>query len=85
MAAEFCLSVYVSYFKGTLKYRQILRHGTDGFTSPPKEVVIRIFIALKTTSPSMGFEPMNLGANGKNNNHYITENNLKINNSAFGT
>jgi hypothetical protein len=24
-----------------------LRHGTDGFTSPPKEVVLRIFITLK--------------------------------------
>jgi hypothetical protein len=24
-----------------------LRHGTDGFTSPPKEVVLRIFFALK--------------------------------------
>jgi hypothetical protein len=25
-----------------------LRHGTDGFTSPPKEGVLRIFFALKT-------------------------------------
>ena len=24
-----------------------LRHGTDGFTSPPKEGVLRIFFALK--------------------------------------
>jgi hypothetical protein len=23
-----------------------LRHGADGFTSPPKELVLRIFIAL---------------------------------------
>jgi hypothetical protein len=29
-----------------------LRHGTDGFTSPPKEVVLRIFITLKNPSPS---------------------------------
>jgi hypothetical protein len=28
-----------------LTCRKNLRHGTDGFTSPPKEVVIRIFIA----------------------------------------
>jgi hypothetical protein len=25
-------------------------HGTDGFTSPPKEVVLRIFITLKNPS-----------------------------------
>jgi hypothetical protein len=24
-----------------------LRHGTDGFTSPPKEGALRIFLALK--------------------------------------
>jgi hypothetical protein len=35
----------------------ILRHGTDDFTSPAKEVVLRIFIALKTSSPSAGSEP----------------------------
>jgi hypothetical protein len=33
-----------------------LRHGTDGFTSPPKEVVLRIFITLKNPSPSVGIE-----------------------------
>jgi hypothetical protein len=31
-----------------------LRHGTDGFTSPPKEVVLRIFHTLKTPSASAG-------------------------------
>jgi hypothetical protein len=34
-----------------------LRHGTDGFTSPPKEVVLRIFITLKNPSISVGIEP----------------------------
>ena len=34
-----------------------LRHGTDGFTSPPKEGVLRIF--------SAGFEPANLGNKGQ--------------------
>jgi hypothetical protein len=33
-----------------------LRHGTDGFTSPPKEGVLRIF-ALKKPTASAGFEP----------------------------
>jgi hypothetical protein len=30
-----------------LTCRKILRHGTSGFTSHPKESVLRIFIALK--------------------------------------
>jgi hypothetical protein len=38
-----------------------LRHGNDGFTSPPKEVVLRIFITLKNPSTSVGIEPANLG------------------------
>ena len=33
-----------------------LRHGTDGFTSPPKEGVLRIFFALKNPTASAGFE-----------------------------
>jgi hypothetical protein len=36
----------------------LLRHGTDGFTSPPKEVVLRIFITLKNRS---GSNPQTLG------------------------
>jgi hypothetical protein len=42
-----------------------LRHGTDGFTSPPKEVVLRIFVTLKNPSSSARFEPANLGSRGK--------------------
>jgi hypothetical protein len=34
-----------------------LRHGTDGFTSPSKEGLLRIF--------SAGFEPSNLGTKGQ--------------------
>jgi hypothetical protein len=34
-----------------------LQHGTDGFTSPPKERVLRIFVPLKIRR----FEPANLG------------------------
>jgi hypothetical protein len=37
-----------------------LRHGTDGFTSPPKEVALRIFITLKNPSTSVG-NPRTLG------------------------
>jgi hypothetical protein len=49
------------------------RHGTDGFTSPPKEVVLRIFITLQNPSSSAGVEPANLGSSGKHANHYTTE------------
>jgi hypothetical protein len=46
-----------------------LRHGTDGFTSPPKEVLLRIFITLKNPSTSVGIEPANLGSSGEHANH----------------
>jgi hypothetical protein len=46
--------------------------GADGFTSPPKEIVLRIFIALKNPSPSSGFEPATLGSSGKHADHYTT-------------
>ena len=39
-----------------------LRHGTDGFTSPPTEGVLRIFSPL---TASAGFEPANLGTKGQ--------------------
>ena len=39
-----------------------LRHGTDGFTSPPKEGVLKIFFALKNPAE---FEPANLGTKGQ--------------------
>jgi hypothetical protein len=46
-----------------------LRHGTDGFTSPPMEVVVRIFITLKNPSTSVGIEPAKLGSSGEHANH----------------
>jgi hypothetical protein len=44
----------LSHSAGTLTWRQTLGHGTDGFTSPPKQDVLRIFIALKNLSPTGG-------------------------------
>jgi hypothetical protein len=41
----------------SLTCRKIFRHGTSGFTSHPKEVVLRIFIALKNPSPGPGSNP----------------------------
>jgi hypothetical protein len=37
--------------------------------------MLQIFIKLKNPSPLAGFEPMNLGSNGKHANHYATEDN----------
>jgi len=42
-----------------------LRHGTDGFTSPLKEGVLRIFFAFKNPTASVGFEPANFGTKGQ--------------------
>jgi hypothetical protein len=65
-------SIFVKTSEASLTCRVILRHGTDGFTFPPKKVELRIVIALKSASPSAGFEPMNFGSNGKHDNHYTT-------------
>jgi hypothetical protein len=59
MAAEFFLSV--SYLKGTSKYRKILRHGANGFTSPSKNVVLRTFFAFKIHRSRPGLNPPTLG------------------------
>jgi hypothetical protein len=61
----------------TFNMPKILRHGDDGFTSPPKEGVLRISIALKTPSSSAGFELANPGYNSKHNNHYTMNKFLK--------
>ena len=63
MADEFCLKMpdFHVTFRGIL-HAVKLRHGTNGFTSLPKEGVLRIFFALKNPTASAGFEPANLGA-----------------------
>ena len=50
---NFCLNVDLHVTFRDLLHAVKLRHGTDGFTSPPKEGVLRIF--------SPGCEPANLG------------------------
>jgi len=40
---EFCLNADLNVTSGDLSHAVKLRHGTDGFTSPPKEGVLRIF------------------------------------------
>jgi hypothetical protein len=54
--------------QGSFASRKFLRHGADGFTSRPKEV-LWTFIAIKNPSPSTGFESANIGSNGKHDNH----------------
>jgi hypothetical protein len=71
MALKFADEVSLSYFAGFLTCRKILRHGADGFTSPPKEVVLRIFIILKNSSSSHGFEHENLASNKHYNNNLL--------------
>ena len=67
MADEFCLKMpdfHVSF--RDLLHAVNLRHGTDGFTSPPKEGVLRIFFfALKNPTASVGIEPANFGTKGQ--------------------
>jgi hypothetical protein len=41
---EFCLNAYFYVTFRDLLLAVKLRHGTDGFTSPPKEGVLRIFL-----------------------------------------
>jgi hypothetical protein len=65
MAAEFCLQSIFFHARKVLLHAVNVRHGTDGFTSVPKEVVLRIFVALKNPSSSAGFEPTSLGSSGK--------------------
>jgi hypothetical protein len=58
---EFGLTKYLSsYFEVIFTCRKILL-GADGFTSPPKEVVLRIFVALKNPSLQLGLSPRTLG------------------------
>jgi hypothetical protein len=59
--------------KGSWTLRKVLRYEANGFISPLKEGVLRIFIVLKNLSPSAGFEHAILGSNGKHANLYTTE------------
>jgi hypothetical protein len=52
---------YLKYLKGSLTCHKILRHGTSGFTSHPKEGVLLIFIAFKNPSPRPCLNPRPLG------------------------
>jgi hypothetical protein len=55
----FCLNAKWHVTFRDLLHAVKLRHGTDGFTSPPKKGVLRIFFPPKNPTASAGFEPAN--------------------------
>jgi hypothetical protein len=57
--------IFLHTCKLFLTCRKFSRCKAFGFTSLPNEVAQRIFIALKNPSLYAGFEPANLGSNGK--------------------
>ena len=66
---EIC-PVILPKFRLPRKFRDLLhavnlRHRTDGFISPPKEGVLKIFFRAKNPTASAGFEPANLGTKGQ--------------------
>jgi hypothetical protein len=60
MMASALRSIFVHTSKVIFTCRKILRHGASGFTSTPKEGVLRIFIALNYLSPRPGLTPRTL-------------------------
>jgi hypothetical protein len=56
---NFAYETFLFHARKVLLHAVNLRHGTDGFTSPLKEVVLRIFITLK--NPRSGSNPRTLG------------------------
>ena len=61
---KFCLNADLHFTFRDLLHAVKLRHGTDGFISPPKEGVLRIFFRPKNPTASAGCEPANLGTKG---------------------
>jgi hypothetical protein len=62
---QLCLNADLHVTFRDLLHAVKLRHGTDGFTSPPKEGVLRIFFRPKNPTASAGCEPANLGTKGQ--------------------
>jgi len=69
---EFCRKLRLSRHFWVLLHAVNLRHGTDGFTSPPKEGALRNFSPEKSTA-SAGFEPANLGTKDQHAHLQTTE------------
>jgi len=67
MSGNFCLNADFHVTFRDILHAVKLRHGTDGFTSPPKEGLLRIFRP-KNPTASAGCEPANLGTKGQHAN-----------------
>jgi hypothetical protein len=80
---DFVYEIFLSHSQGSSTCHKILQHGAFGSTSPLKQDVLRIFIALKNPSPSARVQRANLGSNGKNTNYYITEATLRSDNNGL--
>ena len=63
-AWEFCLNADLHVTFRDLSHAVELRHGTDGFTSPPKKGVLGFFRP-KNPTASAECEPANLGNKGQ--------------------
>ena len=61
VSPQFCLNVESHGPFRDLLRAAYLQHGTDDFTSPPKEGALRIFSPWKILTASARFEPVNLG------------------------
>jgi hypothetical protein len=62
MAIKFCLRSISFHALRVLLRALSLRHGINGFTYPPKEVMLRILIALKNPLSWVKFESVNCGS-----------------------
>jgi len=60
---EFCLNAELHVTFRNILHTVKLRHGTDGFTTPPKEG--GFFSPKNSETSSAGFEPANLGTKGQ--------------------
>jgi hypothetical protein len=54
---ELCLNAELHVTFSDILHAVKLRHGTDGFTSPPKEGVLRMFFVLKIRRLRPGVNP----------------------------
>jgi hypothetical protein len=74
MAAEFSYQYLYHTLRDLLHAVKCYDMGPTALLPLPKEVVLRIFIALKNSSLLAEFKPANLESDGKHDNHYITDN-----------
>ena len=65
MSGKFCLNFDFHVTFTDFLHAVKLRHGGDGFASPPKEGLLRNFFRPKNPTASAGCEPANMGTKGQ--------------------